>query len=54
MKILTTYIASDEGSAAVNGTTLTLNQGGAAIYCYLPEHNPLYLDLRARISSFQC
>jgi hypothetical protein len=32
MKILTTYIASDEGSAAVNGTTLTLNQGGAAIY----------------------
>lgn len=46
MKILTTYIASDEGSAAVNG--FDVNSQTKAVQQsigYLPEHNPLYLDL---------
>jgi len=49
MKILTTYIAADEGSAAVNG--FDVNSQAKAVQQsigYLPEHNPLYLDLYVR------
>jgi ABC-2 type transport system ATP-binding protein len=49
MKILTTYIASDEGTAAVNG--FDVNTQAKAVQQsigYLPEHNPLYLDLYVR------
>ncbi len=49
MKILTTYIASDDGSAAVNG--FDVNSQTKAVQQsigYLPEHNPLYLDLYVR------
>lgn len=46
MKILTTYINSSEGEAKVSG----FNVGSDAknvqqIVGYLPEHNPLYLDM---------
>lgn len=46
MKILTTYIAADEGVAIINGynvvnNTIAVQQSIG----YLPEHNPLYLDL---------
>ena len=46
MKILTTYISANEGQIKVNGfdvttdTKMVQNSVG-----YLPEHNPLYLDL---------
>jgi len=49
MKILTTYIAADEGSAAVNG--FDVNSQSKEVQQsigYLPEHNPLYLDLYVR------
>ena len=49
MKILTTYIAADEGSAAVN--EFDVNSQAKAVQQsigYLPEHNPLYLDLYVR------
>jgi len=49
MKILTTYIAADEGAAAVNG--FDVNTQAKAVQQsigYLPEHNPLYLDLYVR------
>lgn len=49
MKILTTYIAADEGSASVNG--FDVNSQAKAVQQsigYLPEHNPLYLDLYVR------
>lgn len=49
MKILTTYIAADEGTAAVNG--FDVNSQTKAVQQsigYLPEHNPLYLDLYVR------
>ncbi|CAM3515413.1 ABC-type multidrug transporter, ATP-binding protein [Flavobacterium saliperosum S13] len=49
MKILTTYITADSGEASVNG----YNVSGAPkdvqkSVGYLPEHNPLYLDLYVR------
>lgn len=49
MKILTTFINADEGTAAVNGSDVaekpkTVQQSVG----YLPEHNPLYLDLYVR------
>jgi ABC-2 type transport system ATP-binding protein len=49
MKILTTYINADEGIATVNGNDvkeaqLRVQQSVG----YLPEHNPLYLDLYVR------
>lgn len=49
MKILTTYIAADEGSANVNGFDVD-SQAKAVQQSigYLPEHNPLYLDLYVR------
>ena len=49
MKILTTYISADEGTAAVNG--FDVNSQTKAVQQsigYLPEHNPLYLDLYVR------
>jgi len=49
MKILTTYISADEGAAAVNG--FDVNTQAKAVQQsigYLPEHNPLYLDLYVR------
>ncbi|OWP84651.1 gliding motility-associated ABC transporter ATP-binding subunit GldA [Flavobacterium davisii] len=49
MKILTTYINSDGGLAKVNGfhvnaQTIDVQKSVG----YLPEHNPLYLDLYVR------
>lgn len=49
MKILTTYINADEGKASVNGHDV--NDDPKAVQQsigYLPEHNPLYLDLYVR------
>ncbi|MEM8521432.1 gliding motility-associated ABC transporter ATP-binding subunit GldA [Flavobacterium sp. PL12] len=49
MKILTTYINADEGTAVVNGHDVNLNQKAVQRSIgYLPEHNPLYLDLYVR------
>lgn len=49
MKILTTYLAADEGSAAVNGNDVNTQQKAVQQSIgYLPEHNPLYLDLYVR------
>jgi ABC-2 type transport system ATP-binding protein len=49
MKILTTYIAADEGTAVVNGYDVNANQKAVQLSIgYLPEHNPLYLDLYVR------
>ncbi|MDN3678030.1 gliding motility-associated ABC transporter ATP-binding subunit GldA [Flavobacterium paronense] len=49
MKILTTFINADEGTATVNGNDVTANQKAVQLSVgYLPEHNPLYLDLYVR------
>lgn len=49
MKILTTYITADEGKALVNGKDITEAQKEVQQSVgYLPEHNPLYLDLYVR------
>lgn len=49
MKILTTYISADEGTAVVNGHDVTANAKAVQLSVgYLPEHNPLYLDLYIR------
>ena len=49
MKILTTYINADEGSASVNGHDVNANPKAVQQSVgYLPEHNPLYLDLYIR------
>jgi ABC-2 type transport system ATP-binding protein len=49
MKILTTYIHPDDGSATVNGHDITTEQKAVQLSIgYLPEHNPLYLDLYVR------
>ena len=49
MKILTTYINADEGNASVNGYDVNENQKAVQQSVgYLPEHNPLYLDLYVR------
>jgi ABC-2 type transport system ATP-binding protein len=49
MKILTTYITADEGTASVNGNDVNLNQKAVQLSVgYLAEHNPLYLDLYVR------
>ncbi|MEY4432374.1 MAG: gliding motility-associated transporter ATP-binding subunit GldA [Bacteroidota bacterium] len=49
MKILTTYLTADEGSAKVNGFDVTTQQKDVQLSIgYLPEHNPLYLDLYVR------
>ncbi|MCF8322916.1 MAG: gliding motility-associated ABC transporter ATP-binding subunit GldA [Flavobacterium sp.] len=49
MKILTTYIAANEGAALVNGFDVNLQTKKVQQSIgYLPEHNPLYLDLYVR------
>uniref|UniRef100_UPI00404A91AB gliding motility-associated ABC transporter ATP-binding subunit GldA n=1 Tax=Flavobacterium sp. TaxID=239 RepID=UPI00404A91AB len=49
MKILTTYIAADEGNALVNNNDVIENPKEVQkVVGYLPEHNPLYLDLYIR------
>lgn len=49
MKILTTYLSADEGSATVNGKDVNSNPKAVQQSIgYLPEHNPLYLDLYVR------
>lgn len=46
MKILTTYINADEGKAEVNDFDVSTNSKAVQKSVgYLPEHNPLYLDL---------
>ena len=49
MKILTTYLDASEGAAKVNGHSV--DQAPKAVQKsigYLPEHNPLYLDMYVR------
>ena len=49
MKILTTYLLADDGSALVNGHDVMTNAKAVQRSIgYLPEHNPLYLDLYVR------
>ncbi|SHF88489.1 gliding motility-associated ABC transporter ATP-binding subunit GldA [Flavobacterium defluvii] len=49
MKILTTYLLADSGSALVNGHDVMTNAKAVQQSIgYLPEHNPLYLDLYVR------
>ena len=49
MKILTTYINADEGNAVVNNFDVAKEQKQVQQSVgYLPEHNPLYLDLYVR------
>ena len=46
MKILTTYINADSGTASVNGSDVNANPKAVQQSVgYLPEHNPLYLEL---------
>lgn len=46
MKILTTYISADSGDALVDGMNVNSKQQNIKKNIgYLPEHNPLYLDL---------
>lgn len=49
MKILTTYLGADTGSASVNGYDVnTQTKDVQKSIGYLPEHNPLYTDLYVR------
>lgn len=49
MKILTTYLSADKGTATVNGHNVVTDQKAVQQSVgYLPEHNPLYLDLYIR------
>jgi ABC-2 type transport system ATP-binding protein len=49
MKILTTFISADEGLALVNDYDVINNPKAVQLSIgYLPEHNPLYLDLYVR------
>lgn len=49
MKILTTYLKSNSGNAIVNDHDVVLDQKKVQKSVgYLPEHNPLYLDLYVR------
>jgi ABC-2 type transport system ATP-binding protein len=49
MKILTTFLSADEGEALVNGNDVAAQQKAVQKSVgYLPEHNPLYLDLYVR------
>ncbi|KAB5489996.1 MULTISPECIES: gliding motility-associated ABC transporter ATP-binding subunit GldA [Flagellimonas] len=46
MRILTTYYKADSGDAAVNGhDVLTAERAVQESIGYLPEHNPLYLEM---------
>lgn len=49
MKILTTFLNADQGSATVNEHDVDTDQKAVQKSVgYLPEHNPLYLDLYVR------
>lgn len=49
MKILTTYLLADDGAALVNSHDVMTNAKAVQRSIgYLPEHNPLYLDLYVR------
>ncbi|EDP98075.1 gliding motility-associated ABC transporter ATP-binding subunit GldA [Kordia algicida OT-1] len=49
MKILTTYLKASSGSASVNAfDTKTAARNVQKSVGYLPEHNPLYLDMHVR------
>ncbi|MEO0058846.1 MAG: hypothetical protein RLZZ312_493 [Bacteroidota bacterium] len=49
MKILTTFIAADSGDAIVNDNDVKTQQKAVQqTVGYLPEHNPLYLELYVR------
>ena len=49
MKILTTSIQADEGEAMVNGFNVLYDKKNVQKSIgYLPEHNPLYLDMYVR------
>ncbi len=46
LKILTTYLQPSEGTATVNGFSIAEAQKGVQQSVgYLPEHNPLYLEM---------
>lgn len=49
MKILTTYLTPDKGSVMVNGFSVTTQAMDVKKSIgYLPEHNPLHLDMYVR------
>ncbi|MBT8268820.1 MAG: gliding motility-associated ABC transporter ATP-binding subunit GldA [Bacteroidia bacterium] len=49
MKILTTYLEADSGQARVNDKDVRTEQKSVQQQIgYLPEHNPLYLDMYVR------
>ena len=49
MKILTTYLQASSGTASVNNfDTITAARNVQKSVGYLPEHNPLYLDMHVR------
>jgi len=49
MKILTTFLSATEGQAEVNGFDVSTNAKEVQQSVgYLPEHNPLYLDMYVR------
>ncbi|MEM0519149.1 MULTISPECIES: gliding motility-associated ABC transporter ATP-binding subunit GldA [Aequorivita] len=49
MKVLTTYLPASEGVAFVNGFEITKDANAVKKSVgYLPEHNPLYLDMYVR------
>lgn len=49
MKILTTYLKANDGKASVNGFTVTEEDKQVQKSIgYLPEHNPLYLEMYVR------
>ena len=49
MKIITGYIAADEGEVMIDGKRVAVdNVETKRLVGYLPEHNPLYLDMYVR------
>ncbi|MBT8287820.1 MAG: gliding motility-associated ABC transporter ATP-binding subunit GldA [Flavobacteriaceae bacterium] len=56
MKILTTYLSADSGNASVNEFDVSANARAVQQSIgYLPEHNPLYLDMYVKeYLNFNC
>ena len=49
MKIVTGYIAADEGKVLIDGKQVAVDDVATKrLVGYLPEHNPLYLDMYVR------
>ena len=49
MKIVTGYIAADEGEVLIDGKRVAVDDVETKrLVGYLPEHNPLYLDMYVR------